>query len=201
MTFDVFWALVLFVVLMVGTPGPANILAMAAGASWGFRVCLPFVFGLTFGKFFVNLCVALGLLALLSAEPLAIEALRIISGAYLLWLAWRIAGMRLRSGHRANAGKPGVLAGLIVHPLHPKAWAMVTAAYAQFAEPKGSWLLQSVVITLTFFVVQSVAHPLWCYGGVRLAETLGGTVWERRLMFALALSLLLLVLWAALGHR
>ena len=199
MTFDVFLALVLFVALMVGTPGPANILAMAAGASWGVRVCLPFVFGLTCGKLFVNLCVALGLLALISAEPLAMEVLRIISGAYLLWLAWRIAGMRLRGGHRADAEKPGFLAGLIVHPLNPKAWAMVIAAYAQFAEPEGSWLLQSVVITLTFFAVQSMMHPLWCYGGMRLAKALGGTVWERRLMLALALSLLLLVLWAVFG--
>ena len=90
---------------------------------------------------------------------------------------------------------PVFFAGLVVHPLNPKAWAMSTSAYAQFADPQENWLAQSAIIVLTFLVVQAVAHPLWCFSGARLAAAIGGTAWERRLMWFLAGVLVLLVLW------
>lgn len=197
---DAFVLLLSFVLLMVATPGPANLLAMAAGAHWGFRACLPFIIGLTCGKLALNIMMALGLGALLAAAPAAKSVLQALSGIYLLWLAWRIAGTRLERKKAEDAAAPGFFSGMAVHPLNPKAWAMLTAAYAQFGNPDGSWLLQSAVIILTFFAVQMVVHPLWCYGGMRLAALLGGTVWERVLMFALAGSLVALVAWAVAGY-
>ena len=45
------WA---FIILMVGTPGPANLLAMSVGARYGFLKCVSFNIGLTLGKVFLN---------------------------------------------------------------------------------------------------------------------------------------------------
>lgn len=197
MTADTFVALVLFVSVMVGTPGPANILVMAAGAGWGLRACLPFILGLTGGKMLLNLLMALGLLTLLNAYPLLAQGLRVASALYLLWLAWRIVGLRLKKADpSAVRGKPGFFAGLIVHPINPKAWAMSTAAYAQFISPQADVVAQSALLIATFFAVQWVFHPLWCYGGAAAAAKLGGTVWERVLMLGLALSLVLVVAWS-----
>lgn len=195
MTLDTTLALALFALLMTGTPGPANILAMAAGASWGVRSCLPFLIGLLCGKLLLNLLMGVGLLTLLAAHPLLAQTLRIVSALYLLWLAWRIVGLRLRQPENAATTRPGFFAGLVVHPLNPKAWAMSSSAYAQFADPQGSWLGQSAVIVLTFFLAQTLAHSTWCFGGARLAALIGGTAAERWLMWGLAASLVLLVLW------
>lgn len=41
---------VFFAVSVVGTPGPANMVLMAAGAKYGFRSALPFVLGVCLGK-------------------------------------------------------------------------------------------------------------------------------------------------------
>ena len=38
--FTVLFSLWAFIILMVGTPGPANLLAMSAGSQFGFYKCL-----------------------------------------------------------------------------------------------------------------------------------------------------------------
>ena len=63
--FNVLFSLWAFIILMVGTPGPANLLAMSAGSQFGFYKCLPFNFGLTLGKILLNIAMGLGLGVLL----------------------------------------------------------------------------------------------------------------------------------------
>ena len=195
-------ALSLFAVLLVGTPGPGNLLAMSAGARWGFRACLPFIAGITFGKLFLNIALAGGLLALLSAVPLAELTLRYASAAYLMYLAWRIAAMRLSGGGAKNPGaRLGFFAGLIVHPLNPKAWAMTTSAFAQFTTASLPWAEQAATVCAVFFFADVVFHSLWCFGGVRLVKIIGGTPAERVVMRALALLTVAVVVWSLLRGR
>ena len=47
-----FLRLIVFVVLMVATPGPANLLVMIGGARLGLRGCIGFILGLVSGKLF-----------------------------------------------------------------------------------------------------------------------------------------------------
>ena len=193
--------LVWYALLMVGTPGPANLLAMAAGANYGFYACLPFMAGLVLGKLVLASVMALGLLALLKVQPLLADILRVFSTLYILWLAWRIAGLRLGQGQVARRECPRFFAGMAVHPLNPKAWAMLTAAFVQFTQPHSAdQLAQNALVVLTFFVIPALVHPLWCYGGVRLMQTVGGTVWERVTMRGLALSLIAVLCWTWLGR-
>ena len=51
---EALFSLLVFVLLMVGTPGPANMLAMIGGARLGVGPCLGFIVGLTIGKVSVN---------------------------------------------------------------------------------------------------------------------------------------------------
>jgi len=51
-----FIPLLLFAVVMVGTPGPANMLLMTSGANFGFLKSVPFVAGVAVGKLFINAC-------------------------------------------------------------------------------------------------------------------------------------------------
>ena len=55
-------ALIGFVAVMTGTPGPNNLMLMASGANAGFRRSLPHILGIAFGCQVMLLCVALGLI-------------------------------------------------------------------------------------------------------------------------------------------
>src|SRR6516164_10762149 len=73
------------------TPGPNNMMLLASGLNFGVRRTLPLMFGISVGYVVLMLAVGFGLGEALRAVPGAFLALKIAGGAYMLWLAWRIA--------------------------------------------------------------------------------------------------------------
>ena len=55
-----YFALLGFVAIMVGTPGPANLLVMLAGVQRGILGSIGFICGLIFGKVILNIFIGLG---------------------------------------------------------------------------------------------------------------------------------------------
>ena len=88
-TYLLYWPLWTFIVLLVSTPGPANLLLMSAGASYGFRTSLRFLAGLVLGKLGLNILISLGLGTLLLAFPLIKTVLSVGSVGYMSYLALR----------------------------------------------------------------------------------------------------------------
>ncbi|MDR6265318.1 MULTISPECIES: LysE family translocator [Rhodobacterales] len=183
-----------FAASQVGTPGPANMALLATGARYGLRASLRFVAGVAVGKQLIIWPIGFGLMGLATQVPLLFTALKFISAAYIIWLAWKVANLKLTPGRAAGAA-PGFAAGLIVHPLNPKAWAMITAGFTNFVEPGTPTLQATAIIAACLFACQVVLHPLWCWGGDRLAATVAGKPAERWLMWALAALTVLSVLF------
>ena len=77
----------MFIILMVSTPGPANMLLMTAGAQQGLPRTLPFIAGLTAGKLALNIALGLGLMGLLQANPTIATVFVYCSAAYMAYLA------------------------------------------------------------------------------------------------------------------
>jgi threonine/homoserine/homoserine lactone efflux protein len=69
-----------FIILMVSTPGPANLLLMSTGAQWGYRRSLPFLSGLVVGKLALNVAMALGFMAVLLNSPRVLTTLSWVYG-------------------------------------------------------------------------------------------------------------------------
>jgi threonine/homoserine/homoserine lactone efflux protein len=184
----------LFAAAMVGTPGPANMVALAAGARFGLRACLGLILGLVTGKALLNIAMGAGLVAVIRENETIFLAAKWASAAYMVWLAWRIAGssMTARQAERPLRFRDGV----IVHPLNPKAWAMTLGAFTQFTDPSAPWLPQVLAIMAGFAAVQLMFHTLWCAAGDRIASLIAGTRAERALMIALGLLTLATIFWA-----
>jgi threonine/homoserine/homoserine lactone efflux protein len=174
-----------FAASQVGTPGPANMALLATGARFGLRAALPFVAGVALGKQLVIWPVGFGLMQLASGAPWIFETLKWVSAAYICWLAWKVANMRLSGG--LQAGKvPGFMAGLVVHPLNPKAWAMIVTGFTTFVAVGTPTLQATATIAAILLASQMVMHPLWTYAGDRIAQTVAGTRAETYLMWTLA---------------
>lgn len=177
--------LAIFAASQVGTPGPANMALMATGARFGFRAALPFVAGVALGKQLIIWPIGFGLMELAEAAPGLFTALKYISAAYIIWLAWKVANLRLGPG-QAGAQAPGFAAGLIVHPLNPKAWAMIVGSFTAFVGPDIPALTATATVAAVLLACQLVMHPLWTLGGSAIARTVAGTKAEPYLMWTLA---------------
>lgn len=187
-----------FAASQVGTPGPANMALLATGAGYGFRAALPFVAGVTLGKQLVIWPVGFGLMGLATSAPWIFEALKYVSATYIIWLAWKVAHMRLGPADPASSA-PGFAAGLIVHPLNPKAWAMIVAGFTGFVAPGTDPLIATATIGGILLASQLVLHPLWTLAGDRIARTLAGTPAEPYLMYSLAALTVASVLFVLFG--
>ncbi|MBU2993357.1 LysE family translocator [Octadecabacter sp. 1_MG-2023] len=179
----------------VGTPGPANMVLLATGARFGLRRALPFVAGVALGKQLIIWPLGLGLMAIQDDYPLVFEILKWISVAYILYLAYRVAGLRLKVGE-AEGTPPGFLSGLIVHPLNPKAWAMITTGFTTFVSAGTPPLQATATIAICLLGLQIVLHPMWTYAGQRVATALAGKPAEKYLMWTLAVLTVMSVIYA-----
>ena len=133
MSASLYPAFLVFAIIMVVTPGPANLLLMSSGASHGFYKSIPFVVGVTFGKLFLTIGLGFGFLTILNSNELFLQILKFIGTAYICWLSYKILYLDFTSNNlKYEKNVPSIFNGLLVHPLNPKGWAMVIAAYTQF---------------------------------------------------------------------
>ena len=189
----------IFAFSQIATPGPANMIMLATGAKYGFRNALPFVFGVIVGKQIIIWPIGFGLLLLNKEYPYVFLFFKYVSAAYILWLAWRIANMRI-SAETSDRPPPGFLSGLIVHPLNPKAWALITTGFTNFVDPSSSIFFATAAIALCLFIIQLVCHPIWTLFGEKIARLVGGSVYERYLMLFFALLTIIFVGLALLSY-
>ncbi len=175
----------IFAASQVGTPGPANMVLLGTGARYGFRAALPFVAGVILGKQLIIWPVGFGLMRVADQVPLVFTVLKYASAAYICWLAWKIANLRL--SRSTDGGEvPGFWAGLIVHPLNPKAWAMIIAGFTGFVAAGTSSVKATFTIALCLLLCQVVLHPIWTFAGDRIAQAVEGRPMEKYLMWTLA---------------
>ena len=89
------------------TPGPNNMMLMASGANYGLRRTMPHMLGVAIGFALMIFLVGVGLIGVFEAWPPAFTVLKVVSAAYLLWLAWKIATAPppRRNRHRVGRGR------------------------------------------------------------------------------------------------
>lgn len=186
-----------FGVSQVASPGPANMALLSTGARHGLRAALPFVAGVALGKQLIIWPMGFGLMEMANSAPQVFAALKWACVAYICWLAWRLATSRLGSGDD-QAQAPGFVSGLAVHPLNPKAWAMITVGFTSFVSVGTPALQATATIAICLLAAQAVFHPLWAWGGQTVARTVAGKPAERYLMWTLAVMTVASVVYVLL---
>jgi len=191
-------ALIIFSVAQIGTPGPANMALLATGASFGLRRALPFVAGVVVGKQLIIWPLGFGLMQIAESWPVVFLVMKYLSAVYIIYLAWRVANMRLKLGE-GEGSAPGFWAGVVVHPLNPKAWGMITAAFTSFVVAGTDALSATFSIAMVLLLCQTILHPLWAGAGQLIARTIQSTAAERGVFIALACLTIATVFYALFG--
>ena len=166
---DTYLSLLGFIAVMVGTPGPANLLLTIGGVQFGLSRCLLFILGLIIGKLVLNIIIGLGLGVFVTNYPWINLALKFTSAAYMIWLSvtsWSIDPKA--KVEKSGSSKFSFYKGLIVHPLNPKAWVMCLIAWTAFAPKLGTASEQLIIVCLSFILCQLVLHSAWCWLGEKL---------------------------------
>lgn len=136
-------AFLLFSVAAAGTPGPSNVLLTATGAAVGVLRGVGCLLGVTVGMGVMMFAVAFGLGSAVLANPAQLRLLNWIGGAFLLWLAWKIATSG--GGALAQDREPvGFVGAAAFQWVNPKSWLVcASAAGAYLHAGAGSAIAQA----------------------------------------------------------
>ena len=171
MTVDLILALSLFAFVASITPGPNNIMLLASGVNFGFARTIPHMLGVNFGFVLMILIVGAGIGQVFAVVPQLYLMLKVISVAYMLWLAWNIATSGPVDKSADSGAKPMTfLAAAAFQWVNPKAWAMILRRWRP--PLPGQFLYSLGVMALVFGFINFPSIACWAGFGVALRDLL-----------------------------
>jgi len=155
--------------LITMSPGPDNLMVLSMGVSRGRRQGMAFGIGCALGCLSHTVLAAIGVSALIAASPMAFGALKIVGGAYLVWLG--IGALRSRGGARvASTGLPDeslgrlFAKGLVANAVNPKVVLFFLSFLPQFVvADRGDASWQTAQLGLLFTAQAMVLFSLLGY--------------------------------------
>ncbi len=186
---------------LIITPGPGVLTTAGVGSGFGFRAGLRFVAGLFIGTNLVALAVVTGLAAAVLAVPYLRAVLIVATGAYLIYLALKIAFAGTRVAFIHSERPLGTGNGVLLQFINPKAYAVNTFLFSGFPIWPDSLLGE---VAIKFAIINAIwipIHLVWLYAGASLHRLDLAQRTQRRINIAMALSMLLVVGLAALAQR
>ncbi|MBE9540596.1 MAG: LysE family translocator [Proteobacteria bacterium] len=190
MTYELLTGLVLFALVTSITPGPNNLMLMASGANYGFRLTIPHMLGVSLGFMLMAILVGMGLAQLFKTYPFSYILLRVLSVLYLLFLAWKIANAGAPMAASSQSGHPFTfIQAALFQWVNPKAWTMALTAISVYSP---SQTLGSVVLVAAVFsAVNLPSVASWTILGREIQRLL--TSQKRLITFNICMALLLVL--------
>jgi len=176
------------------TPGPGVLSLAGVGAAFGIGSAQRYFFGLFIGTNLVALAVVAGITTFFNQYPVIKHALLYGSVAYLFYLAARIAFAGASISFINKPDAPGVINGIALQLINPKAYVVNTALFAGFPLDSLSTMQQVLWKFVAINAVWIPIHLLWLAMGVTIQQLQLSNTWQRRINWMMGLSLLMVVL-------
>lgn len=162
-----------FALVMSITPGPNNTMLLASGVNFGLRRTMPHMLGITCGCMVMMITIALGLGQIFTRFPRLYSVMEIVSAAYLLYLAWKIAASGKLSIGAANERPLTFLQAAAFQWVNPKAWMMAVTGATAF-HLHDNVLLNALLLAAVFVIVNLPSITVWAAFGLGVRRFLAG---------------------------
>ncbi len=183
------------------TPGPGVLSTAGVGSGFGYRAGLRFLTGLFIGTNLVAFAVVSGIAAAVLAVPYLRTILMTATALYLIYLALKIAlsGSKIAFIHAERA--PGVINGVLLQFINPKAYAVNTFLFSGFPIWPESLAAETAIKFVVINAIWIPIHIIWLYAGVSVRRLDLPHRTQRAINIAMAAAMLLVVALAALAQR
>jgi len=151
-------------VLLNLTPGPDTVYILGRSIAQGREAGVASALGICVGSIFHTCAAALGLSAILATSSVAFVAIKLVGGAYLIFLGIKLLLDRRRelslpSNFRQRTSAAAFRQGVLTNVLNPKVALFFLAFLPQFIDPGSSAKLPAfLLLGLTFVTTGTI----WC---------------------------------------
>ena len=158
--------------MVAGSPGANNLLALRNGANVGVRLAMTGLLGRLAAFSILIALVVVGLSELLTRSAAALEILRWIGVAYLVFLAWQIwREPDAAPDSDADAGAAAfqvVRREFLVAITNPKAALLFTVFVPQFIDPAHAFAPQLLTFSALYLAVEGLTATCYTLTGALL---------------------------------
>lgn len=169
MTHDLLLAFAAYAFVSSITPGPNNAMLLASGVQHGFARTVPHLAGVSIGFALMFAALGAGVGQVLLAAPGLALALRAVGSAYLLWMAWRLAGAGVIGGGARPRPPLSFLQAAAFQWANPKAWVMALGGLAAYLPAGWRWT-DLVLLSAGFALINAPCVSTWAAAGAVLAR-------------------------------
>ncbi len=156
-------AFLLYAVINAFTPGPGNILALNTVTNFGWRRGRPLFLGIFAGYYAVQIICALFVYGLGTFLPKALDIMKYVGAAYILWLAIHIALSRPESAEGAVSAS--FLKGFLLQFVNVKIYLFGITALTGYVAPYTMTLPSLLGFELLIATIGTIATITWiCLG-------------------------------------
>ncbi|MFA0570730.1 LysE family translocator [Vibrio gallaecicus] len=194
MSFFIIWLGVMFP--LVFSPGPANIVFAASGASVGVKRSIPLIAGIDSVFILKSIIIGFGLGGFVKSYPEVMSSLQMLGSIYLVYVA--VKYMRVNSAkEKSMTTELGFFDGLLIQVLNSKGWLMVFLMFSLFTEPsQDAFGDKGVYILIAWLALLNISiHFVWVSIGDVLSRVSDDPLYEKGLNYFYACCLLAVSVW------
>lgn len=177
---DRFLAFVATALVVIVVPGPSVLFVVARALASGRRVAVLSVVGNALGEYVQVVAVAFGIGALAEHSVAAFTALKLLGGAYLVYLGAKTFRHRrslaaaIASPVEPRSDRRSFAQGMAVGATNPKTVVFLAAILPQFVSRAGGHIPdQILVLGLVFAVIAIVSDTTWALAAGRFRSWFG----------------------------
>ena len=151
-------------ILLNLTPGPDTVYILGRSIAQGRRAGIASALGIATGSIFHTFAAALGLSAILAASAWAFRVVKLVGGAYLIFLGIKMfvhrqKALNLPSNFRSSTTYAAFRQGFLTNLLNPKVALFFLAFLPQFIDPNST---AKVVAFLALGLTFVTTGTIWC---------------------------------------
>ena len=155
---------------LAGSPGPATLSLAATGAAFGARRGLGYMGGIVIGMVIVMCITATGVTGVLLTIPGATPLVAGLAGAYLVYLAYRIATAPPLAENTGQHRQPSFIGGVFLSLVNPKGYAAMAALFSGFVLVGEGLLLDAALKVIILVAIITVVDVAWLFVGAALTR-------------------------------
>lgn len=189
-------AFIAAVFFLLITPGPGVLSTAGVSAAFGASPAYRYVIGLFIGTNLVALAVVTGVSGLMLAHSIVKPVLMYASIAYLLYMALRIALAGSKIAFIEKQRPPGILNGIALQAINPKAYVVNTTLFTSFPFANASALSEIIWKFILINAIWIPIHLLWLAAGIAVKRLALPAHVQRTINVFMAVALLAVVFLA-----
>lgn len=172
MHLNLFLAWLGFMVPLVYSAGPNNLMCAASGAQAGFKKTLPFIAGINTSLLLVSFAIGMGMGKISEVMPGISRIVTIVGSLYLIYLAYKLVRTGSVDIENKTEAAPGFGDGFLLNTLNPKGLVGLSVMFNEFISNHGSLFSQVLILVVLTVLISSSAHFLWTGAGKILSSML-----------------------------